>query len=231
MPNLSRLLEAYAQRVSALSRLQTYIGTDAGRRVMDGLVRRGDGENLHAVIWYSDLRDSTALAAAMPRDLYLGALNQYFDSVAGAVIEHGGEVLKFIGDAVLAIFPIDYPQEPQPAACMTALAAVGDAFKRMSEINKQRRADGESELSFGVALHRGNITYGNVGTVRRLDFTVIGPAVNEASRIEGLCKSLRTPVLISKRFADSVATNLRSLGHHELAGVEEPQEIFALPKP
>ena len=230
LPNLSRMLEAYAQRVSALSLLQTYIGTDAGQRVMDGLVRRGDGENLHAVIWFSDLRSSTALAAAMPRDMYLAVLNQYFDCVAGAVIEHGGEVLKFIGDAVLAIFPIEDPHEAQPAACMTALTAVGDAFERMAGVNQERQGHGEAALGFGVALHRGNITYGNIGTEKRLDFTVIGPAVNEAARIEGLCKPLGQPVLISSRFAQSVGANLRSLGRHKLAGVEDDQEIFTLPK-
>ena len=229
LPNLSRMLEAYAQRVSALSLLQTYIGTDAGQRVMDGLVRRGDGENLHAVIWFSDLRNSTALAASMPRDIYLAALNQYFDCVAGAVIEHGGEVLKFIGDAVLAIFPIEDIQEARPAACMTALTAVGDAFERMTRVNRERQKAGEAPLGFGVALHRGNITYGNIGTEKRLDFTVIGPAVNEASRIEGLCRTLGQPVLISSRFAASVDCELRSLGKHELSGVEEPQEIFTVP--
>ena len=117
--------------------------TDAGQRVMDGLVKRGDGENLHAVIWFSDLRGSTQLAASLPREAYLAALNQYFDCAAGAVIEHGGEVLKFIGDAVLAIFPIERADEPQPGACNTALAAVSDALERMASVNRDRSGKGE----------------------------------------------------------------------------------------
>ncbi len=230
LPNLSRLLEAYALRVSALSLMQTYIGTDAGQRVMDGLVKRGDGENLHAVIWFSDLRGSTQLAASLPREAYLAALNQYFDCAAGVVIEHGGEVLKFIGDAVLAIFPIERADEPQPGACNTALAAVSDALERLASVNRERSGKGEIPLAFGVALHRGDITYGNVGTEKRLDFTVIGPAVNEAARIESMCKILNWPVLVSSYFAQSVASKLHSLGEHTLQGVRGKQEIFTLPQ-
>jgi len=230
LPNLSRLLEAYAQRVSSLSLLQTYLGTDAGQRVMDGLIKRGDGANLHSVIWFSDLRDSTKLAGSLPREAYLAALNQYFDCVAGAVIEHGGEVLKFIGDAVLAIFPIERTDEPQPDACKTALAAVDDALARMARVNQERSEKGELPLAFGIALHRGDITYGNVGTEKRLDFTVIGPAVNEAARIESLCKTLSASVLLSSDFAQSVSSEMESLGEHVLQGVSEKQEIFTLPQ-
>jgi class 3 adenylate cyclase/uncharacterized protein (DUF427 family) len=229
LPNLSRLLEAYAQRVTSLGLLQTYLGANAGQRVMDGLVKRGDGENLHAVIWFSDLRGSTRLAASLPRDAYLAALNQYFDCVAGAVIEHGGEVLKFIGDAVLAIFPIDDTKEAQPDACKNTLAAVGDAQERMARVNQERSEKGDIPLDFGIALHRGDITYGNVGTERRLDFTVIGPAVNEAARIESLCKTLNSRVLISSKFAQSVEIKMKSLGEHALPGVPDKQEIFTLP--
>ncbi|MEE8271648.1 MAG: DUF427 domain-containing protein, partial [Alphaproteobacteria bacterium] len=195
LPTLSRLLEAHAQRVSSLTLLRTYLGNDAGERVMNGLVKRGDGEDLHAVIWFCDLRGSTALADSLSRDDYLATLNEYFDSVAGAVIEHGGEVLKFIGDAVLAIFAIDDPANPHPEACAQALAATRDAQRRIDAVNADRAARGEPPLAFGIGLHRGNLTYGNIGTDQRLDFTVIGPAVNEASRIEDMCKALDTPVL------------------------------------
>lgn len=230
LPNLGRQLEAHALRVSSLTLLQTYLGSNAGERVMNGLVKRGDGEALHAVVWFSDLRGSTKLADSQSREAYLATLNQYFDSVAGAVIEHGGEVLKFIGDAVLAIFPIDDPDNPQPVACTRALAAVADAQARIDVVNRERTEAGEPALAFGTGLHRGNITYGNVGTTKRLDFTVIGPAVNEAARIEDLCKTLAEPVLISAAFANSVAGDLTSLGQHTLRGVGAKQEVFTLPR-
>jgi adenylate cyclase len=231
LPTLSRLLEAHAQRVSSLTLLTTYLGDSAGERVMNGKVKRGDGEDLHAVIWFSDLRGSTALADSIGREAYLATLNQYFDSVAGAVIEHGGEVLKFIGDAVLAVFAIDDPADPAPEACTRALAAVADARLRIDAVNGERGERGEPPLAFGVGLHRGNLTYGNIGTERRLDFTVIGPAVNEAARIEDLCKTLETPVLMSEALAASLpgGTGLVSLGRHTLRGVRNPQEIFTLP--
>jgi class 3 adenylate cyclase/uncharacterized protein (DUF427 family) len=228
LPNLGRLVEAHAQRLSSLTLLKTYLGRDAGERVMNGLVKRGDGENLHAVIWFSDLRGSTKMADTMPREDYLAALNQYFDCVAGAVLENGGEVLKFIGDAVLAIFPIDNPDDPHPAACARALSAVRQAYQHIDEVNGERKAQGEPRLEFGTGLHRGNITYGNIGTELRLDFTVIGPAVNEAARIEDLCKALKRPVLASSAFAACAGGGLKSLGTHALRGVQTEQEIFTL---
>ncbi|MCH7888957.1 MAG: DUF427 domain-containing protein [Proteobacteria bacterium] len=228
LPNLSRQFEAHAQRVSSLTLLRTYLGTNAGDRVMNGLVKRGDGEDMHAVIWISDLRGSTELADSLSRDDYLDTLNQFFDCVAGAVIEHGGEVLKFIGDAVLAIFAIDDPGQPRPDACTGALSAVHDARQRIAAVNQDRMAQNRPPLAFGTGLHRGNLTFGNIGTTKRLDFTVIGPAVNEVARIEALCKTLDEPVLMSAAFAESVAGELVSLGHHTLRGVRPKQEIFTL---
>jgi class 3 adenylate cyclase/uncharacterized protein (DUF427 family) len=227
---LGRLLEAYAQRTSSLTLLRTYLGRNAGQRVMDGLIKRGDGEDIHAVVWLSDLRGSTELAESLSQVDYLAALNHYFDCVAGAVIEAGGEVLKFIGDSVLAIFRIDDPADPRPEACASALVAARTAGERMELANRDREAQGKPPLAFGVGLHRGNLTYGNIGTEGRLDFTVIGPAVNEAARIEALCKTLGEPVLISSAFAAGVGGELRSLGEHELRGVRAPQEIFTLPR-
>lgn len=229
LPNLSRQLEAHAQRLSSLSLLQTYLGGSTGEKVLNGLVRRGDGETIHAVILFSDLRDSTALAEALPREAYLAALNQYFDSMAGAVIDYGGEVLKFIGDAVLAIFPIKQSGARHPEACSSALSAVREAERRIAAVNAERREQGEPPLAVGIALHRGDLTYGNVGSERRLDFTVIGSAVNEAARIEGLSKSLETPVVVSAAFAGSLPGELVSLGRHALRGVREEQEVFTLP--
>ena len=229
LPSLGVQFEAHAQRVSSLTLLRTYLGRNAGERVMSGLVKRGDGEELHAVIWFSDLRNSTSLAESLSRDEYLATLNQYFDSVAGAVVEHGGEVLKFIGDAVLAIFAIDELDSPSAVACTRALSAARDAQERIEAVNQERKAQDKPLLAFGTGLHCGNITYGNVGTAKRLDFTVIGSAVNEASRIEGLCKSLGETVLTSSVFAQCIPGELRSLGQHTLRGVNEAEEIFALP--
>ncbi|MCP4184157.1 MAG: DUF427 domain-containing protein [Hyphomicrobiales bacterium] len=229
LPNLGRLLEAHAQRISSLTLLKTYLGRNAGERVNSGLVKRGDGEEMHAVIWFSDLRQSTNMADTMSREEYLAALNLYFDCVVGAVIDHGGEVLKFIGDAVLAIFPIENPNELHPDACAMAISAIHTADKQLFEVNLDRSAEGQPLLNIGTALHRGTITYGNVGTERRLDFTVIGPAVNETARIEDLCKTLGERVLMSSAFASGAPDGLISLGEHSLRGVKGSQEIFGLP--
>lgn len=226
LPNLGRLLEAHEQRISSLALLKTYLGRNAGERVNGGLVKRGDGEELHAVILFCDLRQSTRMADTMSREEYLGTLNLYFDCVVGAMIDNGGEVLKFIGDAVLAIFPIDNPSDTHPEACARALLAVRAAGEQISEVNLIRVAEGQPQLKFGTALHRGTITYGNVGTERRLDFTVIGPAVNEAARIEDLCKKLDESVLMSAAFASGAPEALVSLGEHPLRGVKGLQEIF-----
>jgi adenylate cyclase len=228
LPILGRLIETYAVRLSALTLLKTYLGKDAGERVLNGRVKRGDGEEVHAVIWFSDLRGSTKMADTMPREDYLAALNQYFDSVAGAILENGGEVLKFIGDAVLAIFPIETRAEAHPAACAKALTAVRQAYQRMIVVNNERAARGEVPLQFGTGLHRGDLTYGNIGTEQRLDFTVIGPAVNEAARIEDLCKPLGMSVVTSAAFANSIPEPLTPLGLQELRGVQIKQAIFTL---
>ncbi len=229
LPNLSRQLEAHAQRVSSMSLLQTYLGDNTGARVIKGLVKRGDGETIHAAIFLSDLRGSTVLAESLSREDYLAALNQYFDCMAGAVMEHGGEVLKFIGDAVLAIFPIDDPECCHSAVCDNAMAAVREAESRLAVVNAGRKERGDPPLAFGIALHRGDLTYGNIGSDRRLDFTVIGSAVNEAARIEDMCKTLKTPIVISSAFARSYPGKLQSLGSHELRGFRDKQEIFTLP--
>ncbi len=229
LATLSRLFESHALRLSSATLLRTYLGSDAGQRVMDGLVKRGDGEDIHAAIWITDLRESTPLAASLSRDDYLSLLNSYFDSMAGAVLDHGGEVLKFIGDSVLAIFAIDDPDQKEPEACSRALAAAVEASRRIKAVNQERAADGAPLLEFGIGLHRGDLTYGNIGTTKRLDFTVIGSAVNEAARIESLSKTLVRQILISSAFAESVPDPLISLGHFTLPGVNGEREIFGLP--
>lgn len=228
LPHLGRLVEAYAQKESALTLLQTYLGKNAGQRVLGGHVKRGDGEDLDAIIWFSDLRDSTKMADSMDRITYLKGLDQYFDCVAGAVVASGGEVLKFIGDAILAIFPVNNSNNGLETACAETLAALRSANEALDHVNELRTSENLPPLRFGTGLHRGTITYGNVGAEARLDFTVIGPAVNEASRIEGLCKKLGESVVMSAAFADGLTNGKRSLGHFELAGVKNSWELFAL---
>ncbi len=228
LQTLGRLFEVHALRLSTSTLLRTYLGSDAGQRVIDGLVKRGDGENIHAAIWLTDLRDSTSLAASLSREDYLSLLNSYFDCVAGAVLDHGGEVLKFIGDSVLAIFAIDDPDQKEPEACAHALAAANEALRRLEAVNKERAAAGAPLLVFGIGLHRGDLTYGNIGTAKRLDFTVIGSAINEVSRIESLSKTLDRQILISSAFGESVPDPMISLGHQTLRGVTGECEIFGL---
>ena len=229
LPMLARLVEVHAMHRTAESLLDTYLGRKTGRRVLDGQIKRGQGEDIHAVIWFSDLRDSTLMSETLPRATYLALLDDFFDAMAGAIMDHGGEVLKFIGDAVLAIFPIDDPESRRPRASVDAIAAVKDAVLRLGDSNRRRRERGEPELACGIALHRGDLTYGNIGASGRLDFTVVGPAVNQASRIQDLCKELDNPVLFSSAFAESFVGKLRSIGECRLRGVEAGQELFTLP--
>ena len=228
LPLLANLFETHALRRKSEVLLDTYLGKYTGTRVLKGQIKRGDRDTLHAVIWYSDLRDSTRLAESLPRDDYLALLNDFFDCIAGIVLEHGGEVLKFIGDAVMAIFPIEDPDHPTPAAARAALTAVRQARERIAEVNAGRAARREPEIAFGISLHRGDVTYGNIGTSGRLDFTVIGPAVNEAARIEDLTKDLGTPILLSADLARNLPGELVSLGRHVLRGVGHDVEVFTL---
>ena len=204
--------------------------------MLNGLTQRGDGESIHAVIWFCDLRESTSMADSMPSESFLELLNLFFDSVAGAILEYDGEVLRFIGDAVLAIFPFDDTAPRSAAAageaarvCFKAIEAVREAERRVGEVNRARRNAGATEIRYGIGLHVGDVTYGNIGTPERLEFTVIGAAANEAARIESLCKTLDTPVLISDDFARYFPETLVSLGRHRLRGVAGEREIFTLP--
>ena len=235
LPLLSRVFEVHAVRRNAVTLLDVYLGKQSGARVLDGLVRRGDGEDVHAVIWFSDLRDSTRLAEAMPRSAFLHLLDQFFECTAGAVLEHGGEVLRFIGDASLAIFPIsasagDTAEDSRLAvrACETALAAAIEAQARLHSVNDQRLAAGEPAIATGIGLHVGDVMYGNIGTPDRLEFSVIGAAANEAARIEGMSRVLGAPLIVSSAFARHVPERLRPLGLHALRGIGIPQELYTL---
>jgi class 3 adenylate cyclase/uncharacterized protein (DUF427 family) len=234
LPALARYFEVFAQRRTAAALLKTYLGHHTGDRVLAGQVRHGDGEHIHSVVWFSDLRGSTSLSKSMRQDAYLEMLNRYFDCLAGAVLEEGGEVLRFIGDAVLAIFPIagasgvHWASASDPAeACRRAIDAAALACQRIAATNAEH--PGATPIRFGIGLHLGDVTYGNIGVRERLEFTVIGASANEAARVESMCKTLGQPVVISSAFARTYPGKLRSLGTHELKDVEGSQELFTLP--
>ena len=205
----------------------TYLGPNAGLRVLDGQIRRGDGETLHAVIWYSDLRGSTRMSETLDPADYIRALNDYFEAAAGAVLDAGGDVLSFIGDAVLAIFPIGEEIDGAAAGCKKALEASSNAGMRLAKTNKARGRRSAEPLVFGLALHVGDVVFGNIGVPERLSFSVIGPVVNTVARLESLTKTLNRPILVSAKFADTLPIAWDSLGHHTVSGITEPLEVYA----
>lgn len=218
-------LELYTARWSIDSLLHLYLGRNAARRVINGSFRLGKSEDIEAVIWMCDLRGFTSMTEGAAIDDVLKTLNQYFACVVGPIRKRGGEVLKFIGDAVLAIFPLSEDSEAQ--VCHSALEAAQDSLELLHQVNEERQSQGQAPLNFGIALHLGTVSYGNIGTPERLDFTVIGTAVNEAARIEGLCAGLKQSLLVSETFADRyTGDGLKSLGKHALKGVHEPAEVF-----
>lgn len=225
MPMLGRVFEVHAQRRVSIVLLETYLGRHTGRRVLDGLVKLGDGEHIPAVIWFCDLRDSTSISERMEREAYLRHLNRFFYCMAGAVIESGGEVLRYIGDAVLAIFPT---AAGTPQACTQAIAAARLAGERVAAVNVEHPE--APPLRYGIGLHLGTVTYGNIGIPQRLEFTVIGPAANEAARIESISKDLGKMVVASGAFAAAYPGALAPLGRHRLKGVKDEHELFTLPE-
>lgn len=229
LPLLSLIVEAIETRLMAKSLLEIYLGADAGRRVMGGLIRRGESVTIAAAIWQCDLRDFTAMSNQLPRDEVLAILNDYFDAVTSPVLANGGEILKFIGDAVLAIFPMRDDLD-RDSKCLTALAAAEEALEAMRDVNELRASAGKQPLSIGIGLHAGSVSYGNIGSQTRLDFTVIGPAVNLAARITGLCRPLNQPLLASKMFASPCGSKLVPLGHYPMHGFDTPQEVYGLPE-
>ena len=224
-PFLARRLELESAYYATRALLDVYLGKNAARRVFAGAFQRGKGELIDAAIWFSDMRDFTALTDGTPPARVVEVLDDYFDAVASAIAEHGGEVLKFIGDAVLAIFPIGGDAR---AACRHALKAADQALASLARVNEARAARGEDPVAIGVALHRGMVMYGNIGARDRLDFTVISAAVNEAARLESLCKTLKTPLALSAAFAEAAeADDVVDLGEHELKGVKAKLRVFA----
>jgi adenylate cyclase len=224
-PAVAVNLEIQALKRMARTLLDTYVGRQSGGRVLGGQIRRGMSETIRSVIWLSDLRGFTTLSESLPRDELLDLLNRYFGPMCDAVEANGGEVLKFIGDAMLAIFPV----EPDAvSACRSALAAAQTAEAVIEKENRQRAAEGKMQIRYGLALHVGDVMYGNIGGDARLDFTVIGPAVNLTSRIESMCKSLDRSPLLSAEFARLSAVEAELLGEFALKGVGAQQPIYGL---
>jgi adenylate cyclase len=229
LPVFALAAKATTMRLVHEGLLAAYLGLDPAARILSGTVQRGEVQGVEAVLFFTDLRGFTALADTLPgRDL-IGLLDECFDCMVRPVVAHGGEVLKFLGDGLLAIFRIE--DRPHAETCAAALEAAKEALALMASLAEARRARSLPTPDLDIALHVGHVNYGNVGADARLDFTVIGPAVNEASRIERLCDALGRHLVMSQSFAraaDASRHELVSLGRHRLRGVREETELFGL---
>lgn len=223
---LAAAMEPVAMRRSTRSLLKTYLGKGPAEAVNAGSIRRGDLSSESAVVMFSDLRGFTEKSGRWSDRQVLDALDGYFELVVEAVQQHGGEILKFLGDGILAIFPIS-DNDTKSSCCGKALKAAVDARQALQRLNGLRSKANQELLDFGTALHAGNVTYGNIGSPARLDFTVIGETVNLASRIEGFCKTLGEPILCSEAMSDDLGQHLRSVGTHAIRGMPHPIELFA----
>ncbi|MAS44857.1 MAG: hypothetical protein CML46_06200 [Rhodobacteraceae bacterium] len=210
--------------------LDTYLGRLSGRNVLTGHVQKGDGRLIDCVLWYSDLRGSTALSSELEIERYFSTINDYFDCTAEAVLDHGGEVLKFIGDGVMAIFPIDGETRNAEAMGRAAAETARDALARGHALNLRRARERLDPIAFGIGLHAGRVMHGNVGTDRRLDMTVTGPAANQVVRLETATKAAGVPVIASAEFAALCPEEMVPIGARELPGIPGLTELFALPE-
>jgi adenylate cyclase len=229
LPGLSLAMKAHAGHVIASALLRTYLGEKTGRRVHAGAVERGSVEGIHAVLLFADIRGFTPASDSSPGPVIIELLNDVFEALAAPLRSRGGEVLKFLGDGMLAT--LSFEEADRVETCRRALDAAIEAMQELAAFNATRVAAGLPVVAVDIALHIGEVLYGNVGAADRLDFTVIGPAVNEVARIEALCEPLGRAVLISAEFAAAVEdadNRLEPLGHYNLRGVREPKEIFAL---
>jgi adenylate cyclase len=227
MPALALACKAIAGLETGRTLMHTYLGRDAGERVFQGEIRRGEPQAIDAVLWFSDLRGFTRLADTVEPALLMGLLNGYAERLVSAIERHGGDVLKFIGDGILAVFRAGPGLDPCPRALEAALAARA----AVAELSAERAAAGLPVTDFYLGLHRGTVLYGNIGSTERLDFTVIGPAVNEVARIEQMCRSLDQPVVVSSAFAEACSTDrdkLVALGRYALRGVGRAQTLFTI---
>ena len=225
VPYLALAIKSVSLMRMTRTLMETYLGRDAGQRVLGGRIVRGIAERIDAVVWFSDLRGFTRITDTAPEQV-IPLLNDYADVIVTAIEQHGGDVLKLIGDGTLAIFT----GEDRAHACEAALAAALAARQGVAELNKRRRGQEQPVTDMYLGLHVGKVFYGNVGSRERLDFTVLGPAVNEASRIAAMCRSVDQPMLLSAAFADvgDMKSRLVSVGRYALRGVLHPQELFTI---
>jgi adenylate cyclase len=229
LPGLALTSEIRMKNAMARTLLETYVGPHASAEILAGATTRGSGKTVSAAIMICDLRDFTALSDLWPRDDVIEIVNGYFDALCDPVETHGGEILKFMGDGLLAIFPLS-----DPNACAKLLKAIDDGRQRIELLNDKLAEDGRPLLRYGVGVHVGDVMYGNIGSRKRLDFTAIGPAVNVASRLEDLTKIIkRQPVLLSSDFVNLLgfSSKFDELGSHALRGLEAPVTVFGLTHP
>lgn len=229
LPALSLAMKAHASHEIGSALLRTYLGQETGRRVHAGAIERGSVETVHAVLWFADIRGFTAMSDSSPGAVVIDLLNSVFEALAAALRSRSGEILKFLGDGMLATLAFD--ERDRATACRAALDAAAEAISAIAALNATRTAAGLPAVTVDLALHVGDLLYGNVGAADRLDFTVIGPAVNEVARIEAWCEPLQHAVLASAEFAAALQdtdNRLISLGRYNLRGVREPKEIFGL---
>jgi adenylate cyclase len=226
VPVLALAIKSASLGRIARTLVETYLGRDAGRRVLAGRIERGVAEPIGAVIWFSDLQGFTRITDSAPPEAIIPLLNDYADAVISAIHDRGGEVLKLIGDGVLAIFRADDAER----GCNAALDAAAEARQRIAMLNEKRIVDGEAVTTLYLGLHIGEVFYGNVGSAERLDFTVVGPAVNETSRIAAMCRSVDQPILMSAAFVEAArqARRFVSVGRYALRGVGRAQDLYTL---
>ena len=212
----------------------TYLGPTVAKQVLSGQIQLGSGSRTLALVWYSDLRNSTRFSETLDEASYIDLLNDYFGCVADAALEAGGEVLAFIGDAVLVIFPIERQDgHPLDPAAVVSVSRAGTAAARAARVaadvvNADRHKRGVEPIRFGVAMNIGEVMFGNIGIARRLSFSVIGPTVNEVARIEKMTKTLGSRVLATRAVAETDPGSWQAIGPHPLAGLENPLELYAL---
>jgi adenylate cyclase len=226
-PAIALAVKSASTHRVAKSLIETYLGKDPGERILSGTIERGSGETIRAALWSCDLQGFTKLADTMPRDRLLALMHDYFECMVTTIDEHEGHVLKFIGDGILAIFNMG----DDGKSCYAALEAADRVMGRVAEITARRHTHGLPVTRFYIGLHLGDVLYGNIGAPNRLDFTVVGPAVNEVSRMEAMCRALDQDLIVSSAFAEVAkgsCDRLVSLGRYALRGVRKPQELFTL---
>jgi len=239
-PMIAKLLRlqnhlAVAAKMAVLGKLAdnmltTYLGGNAGKRVLNGQIRRGDGETIRAALVMGDMRQSTVLAEKEGRQAYIDTLNHFFDAIAAPFNRGGGEILSFMGDGFLAVYPCGRHKDPSKVACQSALSAVSKAQARVAELNIMRQQEGLSAIKYGIGLHVGNVMFGNVGLKDRLTFSAFGSAVNEVQRLQSLTKKYDREVVASQAFATYCGGDWTTLGEEKLRGVGQKVTVL-LPKP